>query len=179
MIVTLCGSARFEPWFHAWNEALGLAGHASFGLCAWPSRKGGWKDWYTAEQKETLDRVHRDKIDASDAILVLNVFGYLGESTLREVAYAEEVQNIPAYFLESWGKGCGIGPSHEESYRRAAAGYGVPERFGSPIAACDRPDAWRASLLGPAGSRRTAIVRFLEEEERRVWAAVGVARVGR
>jgi hypothetical protein len=27
MIITLCGSSRFEPWFHAWNQALSLSGH--------------------------------------------------------------------------------------------------------------------------------------------------------
>lgn len=84
MIITLCGSSRFEPWFRLWNEALGLAGHPSFGLCAWPSRKSR-REWYTAEQKTTLDRVHLTKIERSDAILVLNVFAYMGESTLSEL----------------------------------------------------------------------------------------------
>lgn len=36
MIITLCGSSRFEAWFHMWNQALGLAGRCAFGLSSYP-----------------------------------------------------------------------------------------------------------------------------------------------
>lgn len=163
MILTLCGSARFEPWFHAWNEALSLAGHVIFGLAAYPSQHGGKKSWYTSEQKLVLDAVHRAKIETSHAILVLNAFAYLGESTLSEISYAR-TQRKKTYFLESWGEGCGLSLHHFESVRRAAACLDIPFPYGSPIdttACSSQPDPW--SLLGPAGTARSALVERLHE----------------
>ncbi len=87
MIFTLCGSARFEPVWHEANKQLGLAGHISFSLMTFPSVEGS-KSWYTDEQKTMLDLMHLAKIDASDAVLMLNVGDYLGESSLRELAWA-------------------------------------------------------------------------------------------
>ena len=42
----------------------------------------------TDDQKVALDQLHFRKIDMSDSIYVVNVAGYIGESTRREVAYA-------------------------------------------------------------------------------------------
>ena len=87
MIFTLCGSARFEKVWHEANKQLGLAGHISFSLMTFPSIEGD-KTWYTPEEKTTLDLMHLAKIDASDAVLMLNVGDYLGESSQRELAWA-------------------------------------------------------------------------------------------
>ncbi len=87
MIITLCGSARFEPQFKEWNKKLGLLGHVPFSLCCYPSDEGS-KNWYSPEQKDMLDLVHLKKIDVSDAILVLNVDNYIGDSTRREISWA-------------------------------------------------------------------------------------------
>lgn len=35
-----------------------------------------------------LDKIHRKKIDISDAIYVVNINGYIGESTRKEIEYA-------------------------------------------------------------------------------------------
>ncbi len=88
MIITLCGSARFEAQFKQWNQALTLAGHVVFSLAVYPSSHKGNKDWYTPEQKKMLDLVHCKKIEASDAICVINPGGYVGESTASEIKYA-------------------------------------------------------------------------------------------
>lgn len=40
--------------------------------------------------KEGLDELHRRKIDLADEILVLNVDGYIGDSTRGEIEYALE-----------------------------------------------------------------------------------------
>jgi len=37
-----------------------------------------------------LDRLHLRKIDLADEILVINVGGYIGESTKSEIKYAKE-----------------------------------------------------------------------------------------
>ena len=39
--------------------------------------------------KEMLDDMHKRKIDMADAIYVINVGGYIGQSTKSEIAYAK------------------------------------------------------------------------------------------
>jgi len=89
MIITLCGSARFEKEFKEWNEKLTLEGHTVFSLSVYASDKPAGKDWYTEEQKKELDAAHKRKISASEAIVVLNVGGYFGDSTRSEIGWAE------------------------------------------------------------------------------------------
>lgn len=161
MIITLCSSARFERWFHAWTEALGLSGHAAFGLCAYPSLHDGDKDWYTPEQKLTLDAVHRAKIAASDAVLVLNPFAYLGESTLAELRHAEALRKR-VFVLESWGRGNGITSAHNSVVRAAAAALGVPAGYGSPVDTTGYTNVCTTELLGRGGAARSAVVGRLQ-----------------
>lgn len=87
MILTLCGSARFESYYHEANKLLGLAGHISFALMTYPSIEGGNKSWYTEDQKWTLDLAHFAKIQASHGSVFLNIDNYLGESSLRELKW--------------------------------------------------------------------------------------------
>jgi hypothetical protein len=89
MIITLCGSARFEADFKDWNRRLTLSGHVVFSLAVYPSDMGS-KGWYTVAQKEQLDRVHKLKINASDAVFIINRNDYVGESTASELAYARQ-----------------------------------------------------------------------------------------
>ena len=37
-----------------------------------------------------LDKIHRKKIDISDAIYVVNIDGYIGNSTKNEIEYAKK-----------------------------------------------------------------------------------------
>jgi hypothetical protein len=53
----------------------------------------------TAAEKVALDELHKRKIDLADEVLILNVGGYIGESTGRELAYAREHGKI-VRFLE-------------------------------------------------------------------------------
>ena len=87
MRLTLCGSLKFEDVFKEWNKQLTLAGHVVYSVACYPSDNDG-KDWYTTEQKAMLDVMHLAKIDNSDGIFVLDVDGYIGESTKREIIYA-------------------------------------------------------------------------------------------
>lgn len=157
MIVTLCGSARFEPWFHAWNEALTLAGHAVFSLVGFPSQHGGKKEWYTPEQKAAFDLAYREKIRASEAVVFLNVFAYMGKSTLGELAFARALDK-KCCFLESWGEGIGLGHGSE---RRGRDVYHVSEAYVSPVATTSFPSPY--DLLPPPGVVRQNIVTMLDE----------------
>ena len=40
--------------------------------------------------KEMLDDMHKRKIDMADEVYVINVGGYIGESTRSEIEYAKE-----------------------------------------------------------------------------------------
>jgi hypothetical protein len=85
--LTICGSARYEAYWHEANKQLGLAGHICYALMTYPSVEGE-KTWYTPEQKWTLDLAHLAKIEESDGVVMLNIEGYLGESSLRELEWA-------------------------------------------------------------------------------------------
>jgi hypothetical protein len=84
MIITLCGSTRYLDEWHEWNGRLSSAGHIVFSLALFK------RDLHDSDgpQKTTLDLVHLAKIEESDAIFVLNVDDYIGESTKREIAWA-------------------------------------------------------------------------------------------
>lgn len=94
MKITLCGSARFEEKFKEMNRRLSLAGHVVYSLAVYPSDMDGKKEWYTKEQKEIIDYVHRLKIDNSDAIYIIAPGGYIGESTKNEIEYARKNNKI-------------------------------------------------------------------------------------
>lgn len=97
MIITLCGSLKYEDEFKKWNERLTFAGHMVFTVTSYPSDHEGNKNWYTPEQKQKLDLAHKRKITASDGILVLDIDGYIGESTDSEIAHAKYHKKIVKY----------------------------------------------------------------------------------
>lgn len=56
------------------------------------------KDAYTDEELEMLDAMHKEKIKLSDAILVVNVGGYIGDSTRNEIEFAEDLGKEVIYY---------------------------------------------------------------------------------
>lgn len=160
MIITLCGSARFERQFWAWKKVLGLASHLVFDLVTYPALETNGKDWYTVGQKQILDALHLEKIHHSNAILVLNVCAYIGESTLTEIEHAQHLGRR-IYALESWGLGYGIGNNHNSATRERKQSYGIDAAYVSPI---DTSDFYSPlNLLGPAGANRSGLLKILEE----------------
>lgn len=51
------------------------------------------------ETKEMLGDIHKRKIDMADEIFVINVNGYIGESTRSEIGYAKK-NNKKVNYLE-------------------------------------------------------------------------------
>ena len=45
---------------------------------------------WTEGTKEMLDDMHKRKIDMADSIYVINVGGYIGQSTRSEIEYAKK-----------------------------------------------------------------------------------------
>lgn len=86
-VITLCGSTRFKDEFLEAQKRLTLEGNIviSVGLFGHSGDDVVW----TEGVKDMLDRQHLAKIDLADEIFVINVGGYIGDSTRREIAYAE------------------------------------------------------------------------------------------
>ena len=67
--------------------SVGLFGHS------------GDSDVWKPGVKEMLDDMHLRKIDLADEIFVINVDGYIGESTRREIAYAKQTGKLVRYLV--------------------------------------------------------------------------------
>ncbi len=107
-VVTLCGSTRFKDEFYQIQKELtlkecivisvGLFGHS-----------GDEEVWETMDEgtltktKLMLDDMHKRKIDMADEIFVIDVNGYIGESTKSEIAYAKD-HNKPITYYSSYIK---------------------------------------------------------------------------
>ena len=90
-VVCLCGSTRFWEAFRDHGLRLTLEGKIvlSIGIAAPDSMTFAHaSDDEGVAIKIRLDDLHKRKIDLADEVFVLNVGGYIGESTKSEVAYA-------------------------------------------------------------------------------------------
>ena len=86
-VITLCGSTRFKDQFLEVQKRLTLAVNIviSVGLFG----HSGDDEVWTEGTKEMLDDMHKRKIDMADGIYVINVGGYIGQSTRSEIEYAK------------------------------------------------------------------------------------------
>ncbi len=96
-IVCLCGSGRFLNAFNRAEFAETLAGKIVLTIGC--NTHDVSRSDELAGQKPMLDELHLRKIDLADEILVINVGGYIGESTANEVRYAH-AQGKPVRLLE-------------------------------------------------------------------------------
>lgn len=94
-IVTLCGSTRFALAYGHWYGRLTDAGYVVLSVGRFKPVRG-WDE----TQKRRLDELHLRKIDLSDEIFVLDVKGYVGESTKKEIEYAL-AQRVVVRFLNT------------------------------------------------------------------------------
>lgn len=91
-IVCLCGSTRFmEAFFDAgWYFTLEGWIVLSIGVCKHVSPEDGHgAEAIGQDCADMLDELHFRKIDLADQVFILNVDGYIGESTAKEIAYAK------------------------------------------------------------------------------------------
>ena len=92
-VITLCGSTRFKDQFMEAQKRLTLEGNIviSVGLFGHSGDNEVWENMdegTLTKTKETLDDMHKRKIDMADEIFVINVNGYIGDSTRSEIDYA-------------------------------------------------------------------------------------------
>ena len=96
-IITLCGSIKFKDEFMKVQEKLTLDGNIVLTPNFFNNIK---KENIDEKTKKMLDEMHKQKIDMSDEIYVINVGGYIGESTKTEIEYAKTKGKKVSY-LES------------------------------------------------------------------------------
>jgi len=99
-IVCLCGSTRFTEEMLVKQWELTKKGNIVLSWCALPDSY--FKGPHVGDiegVKEIVDEVHKRKIDLADEIFVINVGGYVGDSTRSEIKYAIE-HGKPVRWLE-------------------------------------------------------------------------------
>ena len=103
-VITLCGSTRFKNEFIEAQKDLTLKGNIVISVELF-GHSGDSEVWENMDEgtltktKEMLDDMHKRKIDMSDEIFVINVGGYIGESTKSEIEYAKN-HNKKVNYLE-------------------------------------------------------------------------------
>jgi hypothetical protein len=85
---------RFRAEFERLEAELSLAGHVVLTPSALaPSTE------LDVEERARLGRIHLEKVGIADEVLVVNVGGYVGESTRREIEHARS-RGVLVSFLE-------------------------------------------------------------------------------
>ena len=83
-VVVMCGSLRFWEKVQEMSERLELEnGYVVIGMVPHVLDRA-----LTPQEKDLMGELHRAKIDLADAIYVVNVDGYIGESVRSEIEYA-------------------------------------------------------------------------------------------
>lgn len=107
IIICICGSTKFTDLHAIKKWELEKEGEA---ICLminylpfWYAEEQGWigQDHFAEQEgnKEILDELHLRKIDLADKIYVIDKGGYIGESTRKEIEYAENLGK-PILYLE-------------------------------------------------------------------------------
>ncbi|WP_243414668.1 hypothetical protein [Sporosalibacterium faouarense] len=94
-VITLCGSTKFKKQFNQTNAFLTLQGNIVISVAFFEQSEGLE---ITKEQADILGEVHFRKIDISDEIFVIDVNGYIGDSTKKEIEYAEKKGKVIRYY---------------------------------------------------------------------------------
>lgn len=104
-VITLCGSTRFKDDFMKVQKELTLKGNIviSVGLFEHSGDNEVWEDMKEGTLTSTkimLDDMHKRKIDMADEIYIINVGGYIGESTKSEIDYAKQNNKKVTYLVQ-------------------------------------------------------------------------------
>ena len=81
--LTICGSMRFAEDMQSIAFALETRHGFNVLQCVY-----GDGEHLTTDQRAALSRAHYQKIDLSDGIYVVDIGGYVGQSTQKEIDYA-------------------------------------------------------------------------------------------
>ena len=96
-IITVCGSMKFYKEMMEITEKMELQGNCML-TPIYPTKPD--KDAYTEDEVVILDKMHKEKIKLSDAILVANVDNYVGSSTKSEIEFAKSLNTEIIYYTD-------------------------------------------------------------------------------
>ena len=97
-IITVCGSLKFVKEMMEITEKMELEGNCMLVPIYNPSKSN--KDDFTEEEGLMLDKMHKERIKLSDAILVVNINGYIGSSTKNEIEFAKSLNKEIIYYTD-------------------------------------------------------------------------------
>ena len=95
-IVTLCGSLKFKNEMMTVSEKMALEGYCIL-TPVYPVLENMKA---TEEQLIKLKEAHFKRIELSDAILVVNINNYIGDSTKLEIDYAKKLGKEIIYYTD-------------------------------------------------------------------------------
>lgn len=95
-IITLCGSLKFKNEMMFVAEKLALKGDCVL-TPTYPVLENTKK---SKEQLKMLKEEHFKRIELCDAILVINVNNYIGNSTNLEIEYAKKLKKEVIYYTD-------------------------------------------------------------------------------
>ena len=96
-VITVCGSYKFKKEMNEITEKMALKGNCM--LTPIELTKPN-KEAYTKEEALMIDKMHKEKIKLSNTILVVNVGGYIGNSTKSEIEYAKSLNKQVLYYTD-------------------------------------------------------------------------------
>jgi hypothetical protein len=98
LIVCLCGSTRLADTFNEWCQRLTYEGKIVLSIeIVTPQCRDNGPQFPNHELKSMLNELHLRKIDLADEVMILNVGGYIGESTRKEIEYAKNAGKTIRY----------------------------------------------------------------------------------
>ena len=95
-VITICGSLKFQKEMMIVAEKMALEGNCILT----PTYSVIENIKITEEQLLKLKEAHFRRIELSDAILVINVNNYIGDSTNLEVDYAKKLGKEIIYYTD-------------------------------------------------------------------------------
>lgn len=98
-IITVCGSLRFQKEIMEITEQMDLQGNCMLSV-VYPTKD---KEDYSEEEIAMLNKMHKERIRISDAILVVDVNHYIGESTRSEIEFAKSLNKEILYYMDLVG----------------------------------------------------------------------------
>ena len=99
-IITLCGSTKFRDQFKEIERMLTMQGKIPLPPAFYGKAEG---IEYLPEMAKQLWELHLDKINISDGIYVIDLGGYIGESTKKEIEFAKSAGKDVKYYSRDIG----------------------------------------------------------------------------
>ncbi|NLY20549.1 MAG: hypothetical protein GXZ08_04645 [Tissierellia bacterium] len=93
-VITICGSMKFKDEMIEIAEQMTLDGNVVLLPIFSDSNS------ITEEELLMLGKMHKEKIAMSTSVFIVNIDGYIGNSTKSEIEYAESLNKEIIYYSE-------------------------------------------------------------------------------